>query len=1039
MYEPLETGVDLPGLDREILARWGETDPFGRSLEQTAAGPRWNFYEGPRANGMPGIHHVEARAFKDAFPRFKTMKGYDVPRRAGWDCHGLPVELEVEKKLGLSSKQEIEAFGIAEFNDRCRESVLAYVDAWERMSARMGYWVDFDNAYRTMDAQYVESLWWALKQIHDRGLLVEDHRVAPYCPRCQTALSSHELGQPGVYLDIVSPSAYVRFPVTSGSWSGRADLLVWTTTPWTLVSNTAVAVHPEITYVLATHPEQGRAVIVAEPLVQDALGEGWDVADRLLGESLAGVRYSRPFDLVDVPDANYVVTAEFVTTDDGTGLVHLAPAFGADDLAACRRHGLPVVNPIKSDGRFDESVALVGGRMFKDADQVLLDDLRSRDLLFQHVPYTHSYPHCWRCHHALMYYAMPSWYIKTTAIKDELVAENESTNWHPAGIKHGRYGDWLTNNVDWALSRSRYWGTPMPIWRCADGHTTCVGSLAELGKHAQTDLSALDPHRPYVDDVEFACPTCGAQSRRVPEVVDVWFDSGAMPFAQFGAPHTNEEEFNNSYPAQFICEAIDQTRGWFYTLMAVGTLVFDRSSYENVICVGLLLDADGRKMSKHIGNVLEPIALMDRHGADAVRWFMLGSGSPWSDRRVSHEAIDEVVRKVLLTYWNTAAFQTLYGRAASWTPSPTEPSPSPHILDRWLRSELAAVVDAVDSAMEAFDAQLAARRLAEFIDDLSNWYVRRSRRRFWNGDPVALATLHDCLETLTRLMAPMAPFIAERVWQALVVSTDPAQPDSVHLARWPDESDLRFDDNLSMQMTLARRIVEVGRAARAGSGVKTRQPIARALIAAPGWNTLSEEIRAEIAEELNVLGLGVVDEATAVVDVTVKPQFRAIGKRFGSRTQQVASAVRAAEPKMVADALAARGLATFNVDGEEIVLRPDEIEVSQTPRTGWYVATEGAITVALDLEITPELRRAGISRDVVRLIQQARKDSGFHITDRVDVWWQANTDTTEAILEHAAAISDEVLAMKFINDEPPAVAHDHRDDQLGIRFWLAKS
>jgi isoleucyl-tRNA synthetase len=456
MYEELETGVDLPTLDREVLARWRATDPFGRSLAQTADGPRWNVYEGPpTANGMPGIHHVEARAFKDTFPRFKTMKGFHVPRRAGWDCHGLPVELEVERKLGLASKQEIEEFGIAEFNARCRESVLAYVGAWEQMSERMGYWVDFENAYRTMDADYVQSVWWALEQIHDQGLLVEDHRVAPYCPRCQTALSSHELGQPGVYVDIISPSAYVRLPIVSGEWADQADLLVWTTTPWTLVSNTAVAVHPELTYVLARHPEHERAIVVAEPLVETALGEGWQVVERRTGTALERVHYSRPFDLVEVPDAHYVVLADFVTADDGTGLVHLAPAFGADDLAACRRYGLPIVNPVMSDGRFDTTVPLVGGVMFTDADLVLLGDLRDRGLLFRHRPYSHAYPHCWRCHSALIYYAMPSWYVRTTEVKDRLVSENERTSWHPASIKHGRYGDWLANNVDWALSRSR--------------------------------------------------------------------------------------------------------------------------------------------------------------------------------------------------------------------------------------------------------------------------------------------------------------------------------------------------------------------------------------------------------------------------------------------------------------------------------------------------------------------------------------------------------------------------------------------------------
>jgi isoleucyl-tRNA synthetase len=1039
VYEPLEPGVDLPAMEREILAQWRERDVFRRSLSQTADRERWIFYEGPpTANGVPGIHHVEARSFKDAFPRYRTMKGYHVPRRAGWDCHGLPVELEVEKALGLTSKQDIEAYGIAEFNQRCRESVLTYVDAWVRMSERMGYWVDFDNAYRTMDATYIDSLWWGLKQIYDRGLLVEDHRVAPYCPRCQTALSSHELGQPGAYTDIVSPSAYVRFPIRSGVWSDQAaDLLVWTTTPWTLVSNTAVAVHPEVNYVLARHPEQERAVVVAQPLLAEALGEGWQVADQRSGAELAGVTYDRPFTLIEVPDAHYVVAAEFVTTEDGTGLVHLAPAFGADDLAAGRKHGLPVVNPVGPDGRFQSDVPMVGGMLFKQADQPLLDDLRQRGLLFKQLPYEHAYPHCWRCGHALLYYAMPSWYIRTTEIRDDLLAENERTTWHPASIKHGRYGDWLTNNVDWALSRSRYWGTPLPIWRCDDGHLTCVGSRAELGKLAGRDLSELDPHRPFVDEVTFACPTCGGQATRVPDVIDVWFDSGAMPFAQIGAPHQNAEEFAATYPAQFICEAIDQTRGWFYTMMAVGTLIHRRSSYENVVCVGLLLDAEGRKMSKRLGNILEPIPLMDRHGADAVRWFMLASGSPWNDRRISHEVLAEIVRKVLLTYWNTAAFQTLYGRSFRQVPSPTTDGP---VMDRWLRSELASLIDTVDSSMEAFDSQRAAQRLATFIDDMSNWYVRRSRRRFWEGDPAALATLHECLDVLTRLLAPLIPFVTERVWQALVVATDPDAPDSVHLASWPERRPELIDETLSKQMRLVRRLVEVGRAARGASGIKVRQPLSRALVIAPGWESVPDELRAEIADELNVSRLETLEDSAEVVDTVVRPQFRAIGRRFGSRTQQVAQAVRAAEPTSLATALQTTGSATVLVDGEEVTLSSEEVLVTQTPRSGWFVATEDGLTVALDLEVTPELRRAGIARDLVRIVQNARKNSGLQVTDRIELRWSAEGETAEAIREHQQRIAQEVLATSTQEASPvPSDPPSARDEQLGVQVWIART
>lgn len=705
-YNPVPAQVDLPALEHRILSFWQDNKVFQRSLEQSEGRPEWVFYEGPpTANGMPGAHHIEARVFKDVFPRYRTMKGYHVARKAGWDCHGLPVELAVEKELGFSGKQDIEAYGIAEFNAKCRESVTRHTDAFVELTNRMGYWVDLDQAYRTMDPSYVQSVWWSLKQIFDKGLLVQDHRVAPWCPRCGTGLSDHELAQG--YETVVDPSVFVRFPLTSGPLADRAALLVWTTTPWTLVSNTAAAVHPEVTYVVATDGTE--QLVVAEPLLAKALGEGWEAT----GESFTGAEmerwaYRRPFDLVEIENAHYVLNADYVTTEDGTGIVHQSPAFGADDLATCRKYGLPVVNPVLTDGTFAPEVPLVGGQFFKKADEALVADLKERGLLFRHLPYEHSYPHCWRCHTALLYYAQPSWYIRTTAVKDAMIRENEATNWYPDNVKHGRFGDWLNNNIDWALSRNRYWGTPLPIWRCEENHLTCVGSLAELSELTGTDQGGLDPHRPFIDEVTFDCRECGGTSTRVPEVIDAWYDSGSMPFAQYGYPYQNKELFEKRYPAQFISEAIDQTRGWFYTLMAVGTLVFDKSSYENVVCLGHILAEDGRKMSKHLGNILQPIPLMDQHGADAVRWFMAGRRLPWSARRVGHGAIQEVVRKTLLTYWNTVAFQALYARTSGWAPSAGDPAPADRPqLDRWVLSELNTLVREVDAAFEAYDTQRA--------------------------------------------------------------------------------------------------------------------------------------------------------------------------------------------------------------------------------------------------------------------------------------------------------------------------------------------
>jgi isoleucyl-tRNA synthetase len=1049
---------------------------FERSLEQTADGPRWIFYEGPpTANGMPGTHHVEARTFKDLFPRFKTMQGFHVPRKGGWDCHGLPVEVAVEKELGLSGKKDIEAYGVARFNERCRESVLRHVDAWQEMSERMGYWSDSEHAYRTMDPSYVESVWWSLKVIFDKGLLVRDFRISPYCPRCGTPLSDHEMGQPDVYREVTDPAVTVRFPLTSVPEGAPrqlegADLLVWTTTPWTLVSNTAVAVHPDAIYAVARRSRDGDKVVIADDLFARVLGDGWHIAVRFRGEELIGAGYRRPFCLLEIPDAHVVVPGSFVTTEDGTGLVHLAPAFGADDMAAVRAHGLPVVNPVRPDGRFEDDIPMVGGMFFKDADPRLIADLDDRGLLFRSELHEHSYPHCWRCGTALLYYAVPSWYIKTTVIKDQLLYQNERTTWYPAHVKEGRYGEWLRNNVDWALSRTRYWGTPLPLWVCTDSHVTCVGSLADLSELAGRDLTELDPHRPFVDSVTFACPVCGGLAQRVPEVIDVWYDSGAMPFAQFGPG----ADLSSSYPAQFICEAIDQTRGWFYSLMAVGTLVFGQSSYENVLCLGLLVDASGRKMSKHLGNVLAPLPLMEQHGADALRWFFACAGSPWAARRVSADTIGEIVRKVLLTYWNTASFFVLYANASEWTGSdtsvpdtsvpdnsvPGNSVPDSSVLDRWVLSELNAVVRDVTAALDDFDTAGAGRRLAGFIDDLSNWYVRRSRRSFWEGRAPAFATLHTCLVTATKLMAPFVPFITDYVWRALRGDSP-----SVHLAAWPSADTASIDAALAEQMALVRRLVELGRSARAGAGVRTRQPLSQALIAAPGFEGLPAELLSVVADELNVAKVSLLSAESSLVDYSVKPSYRSLGRRFGPATPAIAAAIEACDADSVAAAVLAG--ASFEVTvtdpgtgtSSAVLIGPSDVVVTQTPRAGWAVASdpESGETVALDTVITPALRLAGLAREVIRLVQDARKSSGLDIGDRIWIRWSssaaaADTSATQALTEalavHGALIAAEVLAVDYGQLEDPEAAEDagvleaaglFEAADLGLRFWLRRA
>ena len=1034
-FRAISAAVDLPAVEHEILTFWETNEIFHKSVEARSAAEPWTFYEGPpTANGMPGTHHIEARVFKDVFPRFQTMKGRHVTRKAGWDCHGLPVEIAVEKELGFAGKGDIEKFGVAAFNDKCRESVQRHVGAFSDMTHRMGFWVDFDEAYWTMSPEYVESVWWSLKEIWKKGLLVQDHRVAPYCPRCGTGLSDHELAQG--YETVTDPSVYVRFPVTSGELAElNASLLVWTTTPWTLVSNTAIAVNPDVDYVVVevTVEEKTEVLVVAEALIESVKGER-TILKKILGKNLEHTTYKRPFEYVEIPNAHYVVLAQYVTTEDGTGLVHQSPAFGADDLAVCRAYGLPVVNPIAPDGTFLPEVAVVGGMFFKDSDKVLVKELKASGALYKHQQYEHSYPHCWRCHTALMYYAQPSWYIRTTSIKDALLRENAATDWHPETIKDGRYGDWLNNNIDWALSRNRYWGTPLPIWRCENKHEVCVDSLKELGTLAGQELSNLDPHRPFVDDITLPCQECASTMIRVPEVIDCWYDSGAMPFAQWGYPHAegSVEKFKASYPADFICEAIDQTRGWFYTLMTIGTLVFDESSYKTVLCLGHILDKDGRKMSKHVGNVLEPMALMEQHGADAVRWYMLAAGSPWAARRVGHEAINEVVRKTLLTYWNTVSFHALYAEASNFELSQSPLLADRPLMDRWIISELNLLIGEVDSALTGFDSQIAGRALAGFIDDLSNWYVRRSRRRFWDGDVAAMATLHECLVTLTQLLAPMVPFITEQVWQLLVRPTDSSAQLSVHLTDFPVSDLSAVNTELGQQVALTRRIVELGRASRAESGIKIRQPLGRALIAASGWASLPVQMREQIADELNVMTLEDIANADGdLVNISIKANFKTLGARFGGAVQEIAKAIAASDATSLVKTLRSSG--ATNVGEWEITL--DDLVVTEVPKTGWMVASHDGESVALDLELTPSLILAGHAREVIRFIQERRKSDGFDISDRINIAWNATAEITEAIESDSAHIQDEVLAISMVRND----AMELGESDIGLVVELTKA
>jgi isoleucyl-tRNA synthetase len=1020
-YRPVDTDQSFPALEEEVLARWRELDVFHETMRRREGAPLFVFYEGPpTANGAPGSHHVLSRVFKDIFPRYKTMRGYQVPRKAGWDCHGLPVELEVERQLGITSKHEIEEFGIAEFNQRCRESVFSYVEEWNRLTERIGFWIDLDDAYVTLANEYIESVWWALRRIWDEDLLYEGHKVVPYCPRCGTALSSHEVALG--YHDVVDPSIYVRFPVRSAAAPlGDGDsLLVWTTTPWTLVSNAAVAVDPELEYVRAR--SGGEVLVLAAARVEAVLGEGAEVLERFQGSEMVGARYEPPFGFIAAdeygPLGHTVLAADFVSADDGTGLVHTAIAFGEDDFRLGEQYGLNVVNPVGPDGAYDERIGPYAGRFVKDADPDLIADLAGRGRLFRSEEYEHPYPHCWRCDTPLLYYAKASWYIRTTARRDAMLEANESIEWYPFHIKHGRFGKWLENNVDWALSRERYWGTPLPVWRCEEGHARCIGSIAELRELAGEVPDDL--HKPYIDEVAFACRECDGEMRRVPEVIDAWFDSGAMPFAQFHYPFENRELLEQRFPADFICEALDQTRGWFYSLLVEGVLLFDRASYKNVLCLGLILDQDGQKMSKSRGNVVTPWEVIDRHGADAFRWYYFTSQQPWSGYRFSNEAVAESVRKFLLTLWNTYCFYVLYANVEEFDHESAALAPADRpALDRWVLSRLQRTVAAVRDELDAYDTTSAGRAIAAFVDDLSNWYVRRSRRRFWRstadlgGDSAAAyVTLHQALVTVSQLLAPFTPFVADAIYRNL----DGREP-SVHLCDFPEPDEALIDTELETDMAVARRTVELGRAARSQARVKVRQPLPEAVVVADERERRAiERLEEQVLEELNVKSIRYVSEAEELADYEVKPNFRALGPRFGSRMPAVAAAIAALEPAEVAACFDRGESVTIELDSTEESLGPEDLTLVMLPRGGYQLERQANYAVALRVEVDEDLMREGAAREVVHAIQIARKGAGLQVEDRIELTLSGDDALLDAVREHADYITGETLAASLSFD-----------------------
>lgn len=1022
MFRPVSPKLNVVLMEESILRFWKSHHIFKKSLQQREGGPEYVFYEGPpTANGKPGVHHVLARVFKDIFPRYKTMHGYHVSRRGGWDTHGLPVEIEVEKKLGFKNKQQIEDYGIAKFNELCRESAFTYIQEWERLTDRIAYWVDLETAYITYKNEYIESVWWILQQYWQKDLLYQGFKVVPYCPRCGTPLSDHEVAQ-GYEEGTVDPSVFVRMPLVD---EPGTSLLVWTTTPWTLPGNVAVAAHPDVEYVKVERslPEGGtEKLILAKPLVQKVFGEeAVRVVEHFKGKTLKGKHYQPLFTFLptDKP-AHYVVLEGFVTTEDGTGLVHMAPAFGAEDMGAALEHDLPILMTVAPDGTFIQAVRPWAGQFVKDADPYITEDLRSRGLLFRSETYTHTYPFCWRCGTPLLYYARPTWYIRTSQFKDRLVELNNTINWYPGHIRSGRFGNWLENNIDWALGRERYWGTPLPVWICEDcGHQECVGSRAELSQKVGRDLSKLDLHRPYVDEITYIHADCGGKMKRVPELIDVWFDSGSMPYAQWHYPFEHQEEFKNQYPADYICEAVDQTRGWFYSLHAISTLLNDQVSFKNVICLGLILDGDGQKMSKHVGNIIDPWDVINQHGSDAMRWYMLSSSPPGQERRFSIDLVGEVVRNFTLTLWNTYSFFVTYANLDGWKPD-SEKTPEYSELDRWLRSTLHALIRDVTTAMETYDVLGATRPIETFVDQLSNWYLRRSRRRFWKSESdadkqAAYATLHEALAVVSKLLAPTMPFIADELYQNLVRVVQPDAAESVHLSEWPVFDETLVDEQLNHEMNLVMKLASVGHAARNKANRKVRQPLSEAAFSVGNVDEAQVvEKYAEILEdELNVKHVRNLNTASEAVSYALNPLPKQLGQKYGSRFPAVRQALVGVEAEPAARALMEGKPVVVAVGDEKLSILPEEVEVRVQAREGYAVASEGPYLAALVTDLTPELVNEGLAREFVRRVQDWRKQENLDISDRIHLYELSSPRLEQAIQEFSEYIKGETLSVEL--------------------------
>ena len=1016
MFEKVSPNLDFLTREKEVLDFWKKNDIFQKSIDQREGSDVFTFYDGPpTANGKPHIGHIETRVFKDLFPRYRTMKGMKVLRKAGWDTHGLPVELEVEKLLGLDGKEQIEQYGIEPFIKKCKESVWKYKGEWERMSDRVGYWADMENPYITYDNKYIESVWWSLKQIADMGLLYKGHKVVPYCPRCGTALSSHEVSQG--YKTVKEKSAFVRFKVkgTENTW-----LYAWTTTPWTLPSNVALCVNPDEEY--ARFDFDGRTVIMAKALIHTVLGEDAEITNLTTfpGIELKGMEYEPLFDfqkgLVDKP-AWRVVCDSYVTMTDGTGIVHQAPAFGEDDARVGRENDLPFLQLVNTKGELTKETPWAGV-FVKKADPLILKDLDERGLLVKAAPFEHDYPFCWRCDTPLIYYARSTWFIRMTQAHDALMKSNAAVNWMPENIKDGRMGNFLDNVIDWGLSRERYWGTPLPVWLCKCGHMHVIGSIEELKKLSDNCPDDIELHRPYIDNVTLKCEKCGGEMHRTPEVIDCWYDSGSMPFAQWHYPFENKEIFEENFPADFISEAIDQTRGWFYTLTAISTLLFKRAPFENVLVLGHVQDAEGKKMSKHIGNVVDPWSVLDKQGADAVRWYFYANGAPWLPTRFSGDLVSEMQGKFMGTLWNTYAFFTLYASIDNYEPEAAKADLKDFtLMDRWVLSRLNSLVDFVDKGLAEYKATETSRAIAQFVDELSNWYVRLNRERFWGkglegSKLAAFETLYTVLLTLSKLLAPYIPFMTETIYRNLAVGHLTGAPESVHLCDFPVADLSKVDKELEAGMDEVESVVQLGRAARNAASLKVRQPLSRCLVKG---KRLSDEIAQLIKNELNVKAVEFVDDASAFTTYNLKPQMRTLGKKYGKLLGKIGEHLKTLDGNEVVATFERGETLKFELDGTPIELEKDDVLTSLTQKPGFEAQSEGDYTVVLDTNLTPELIDEGFLREVISKVQTMRKDADFEVTDRIALSYQTSERLSAVIEKGKEDLMRAVLALSVEN------------------------